>query len=84
MTPVQGLQRWLARLIVAAVAAQVVLAGTGGFGATSFKPHSAIGWSPLPPARSPSPTRRSTSLAAPRPHTDQSTTPHREPHDLHA
>jgi hypothetical protein len=31
-------------LIVAAVAAQFVLAGAGAFGATSFKPHTAIGW----------------------------------------
>jgi Family of unknown function (DUF6220) len=44
MTPVKGLQRWLARLILAAVAAQFVLAGAGAFGATSFKPHTAIGW----------------------------------------
>lgn len=44
MTLVRGLQRWLVRLILAAVAAQFVLAGAGAFGATSFKPHTAIGW----------------------------------------
>jgi hypothetical protein len=44
MTPINGLQRWLARLILAAVAAQFVLAGAGAFGAKSFKPHTAIGW----------------------------------------
>lgn len=43
-TRVHGLQRWLVRLILAAVAAQFVLAGAGAFGATSFKPHTTIGW----------------------------------------
>lgn len=44
MSWVHGLQRWLVRLILAAVTAQFVLAGAGAFGATSFKPHTAIGW----------------------------------------
>ena len=44
MPPIHGLQRWLVRLILGAVGAQFVLAGAGAFGATSFKPHTAIGW----------------------------------------
>jgi Family of unknown function (DUF6220) len=44
MTRVHGLQRGLVRLILAAVATQFVLAGAGAFGATSFQPHTAIGW----------------------------------------
>lgn len=44
MPGVVGLQRWLVRLILLAIAAQFVLAGAGAFGATSFKPHTAIGW----------------------------------------
>ena len=44
MTLIHGLQRWLVRLILTAVAAQFVLAGAGAFGAASFKPHTAIGW----------------------------------------
>jgi hypothetical protein len=44
MAPIQEFQRWLPRLILAAVAAQFVLAGAGAFGATSFKPHTAIDW----------------------------------------
>jgi hypothetical protein len=44
MRQVHRLQRWLVLLILAAVAAQFVLAGAGAFGATSFKPHTAIGW----------------------------------------
>jgi Family of unknown function (DUF6220) len=42
--PVHVIQRWLVRLIVGAVVAQFVLAGAGAFGATSFKPHTAVGW----------------------------------------
>jgi hypothetical protein len=44
VTRVHGFHRWLARLILAAAAAQFVLAGAGAFGATSFKPHTATGW----------------------------------------
>lgn len=44
MKAIHVIQRWLAVVIVAAVAAQFLLAGAGAFGATSFKPHTAIGW----------------------------------------
>ena len=37
-------QRRLAALLVAAIAGQFVLAGAGAFGATSFKPHTSLGW----------------------------------------
>lgn len=41
----RALQRWLAALIVAAVAVQFLLAGAGAFGAISFGAHTATGWS---------------------------------------
>ncbi|MGH2859408.1 MAG: DUF6220 domain-containing protein [Solirubrobacteraceae bacterium] len=44
MKALHTLQRWLAALLVAAVAAQFLLAGAGAFGATSFKPHTGLGW----------------------------------------
>lgn len=44
MRTVHILQRWLAALLVAAVAAQFLLAGAGAFGASSFKPHTGLGW----------------------------------------
>ncbi len=44
MRPIQVAHRWLARLIVVAVAVQFLLAGAGAFGATSFKAHTALGW----------------------------------------
>jgi Family of unknown function (DUF6220) len=38
------LQRVLAASIVAAIALQFALAGAGAFHATSFRPHTALGW----------------------------------------
>jgi hypothetical protein len=38
------LHRWLAALVAAAVAVQLLLAGAGAFGATSFHPHTGLGW----------------------------------------
>lgn len=44
MSAVHVAHRWLARLIVAAIAVQFLLAGAGAFGATSFRPHTGLGW----------------------------------------
>lgn len=44
MKPIQTVHRWLAAVIVAAVAVQFLLAGAGAFHATSFKAHTAVGW----------------------------------------
>ena len=44
MKPTHTVQRWLAALLFAAIAGQFLLAGAGAFGATSFKPHTSLGW----------------------------------------
>lgn len=44
LRPTHAVQRWLAVLLVAAIAGQFLLAGAGAFGATSFKPHTSLGW----------------------------------------
>jgi hypothetical protein len=44
MRSVHAIHRWLAAVVAAAVAVQFLLAGAGAFGATSFQPHTAIGW----------------------------------------
>jgi Family of unknown function (DUF6220) len=44
MKPIQTAQRWLAGLLIASIAGQFLLAGAGAFGATSFKPHTSLGW----------------------------------------
>ncbi|HWE13874.1 MAG TPA: DUF6220 domain-containing protein [Solirubrobacteraceae bacterium] len=44
MKPIHTVQRWLAALLLAALAAQFLLAGAGAFGATSFKAHTGLGW----------------------------------------
>jgi hypothetical protein len=44
MKPIHAMQRWLAALIVAAVAVQFLLAGAGAFHATTFNAHTTVGW----------------------------------------
>lgn len=44
MKPIHTVQRWLAGLLVGALAAQFLLAGAGAFHATSFKAHTGLGW----------------------------------------
>jgi Family of unknown function (DUF6220) len=44
MKPIHTVQRRLAALLLAALAAQFLLAGAGAFGATSFKAHTGLGW----------------------------------------
>lgn len=44
MKTIHVVHRGLALVIVAAVAVQFLLAGAGAFGATSFKAHTALGW----------------------------------------
>jgi hypothetical protein len=44
MPTTRVLHRWLATGIVLAVAVQFALAGAGAFGATSFRPHTGLGW----------------------------------------
>lgn len=44
MKPTHTVQRWLAVLLVGALAGQFLLAGAGAFGAASFKPHTSLGW----------------------------------------
>lgn len=43
-TQPRTLQRWLSVVVVAPVAGQFLLAGAGAFHATSFQPHTALGW----------------------------------------
>jgi hypothetical protein len=40
----RSLHRGLAALVAVAVAAQFLLAGAGAFHATSFRPHTTVGW----------------------------------------
>ena len=47
MSWARSTQRVLAPLIAAGVAVQFLLAGAGAFGATSFAPHRALGWTLL-------------------------------------
>ena len=47
MSWARSTQRVLAALIAAGVAVQFLLAGAGAFGATSFAPHRALGWTLL-------------------------------------
>jgi hypothetical protein len=47
MSWAQSTQRVLATLVAAGVAVQFFLAGAGAFGATSFAPHRALGWTLL-------------------------------------
>ncbi|MGH2896562.1 MAG: DUF6220 domain-containing protein [Solirubrobacteraceae bacterium] len=44
MRAIRTMRRWLAAVIVAAVAVQFLLAGAGAFHATSFRAHTALGW----------------------------------------
>lgn len=44
MKPIHTAQRWLAGLLVAAIAAQFLLAGAGAFHATGFGAHTGLGW----------------------------------------
>ncbi len=44
MKSIRVVHRWLAALLAAAVAVQFLLAGAGAFGATSFHPHTTLGW----------------------------------------
>jgi hypothetical protein len=44
MNATRVVQRWLAAGVLLAVAVQFALAGAGAFGATSFKPHTGLGW----------------------------------------
>jgi ABC-type multidrug transport system permease subunit len=44
LKPIRVAHRWLAALVAAAIGVQFLLAGAGAFHATSFDPHTGLGW----------------------------------------